>query len=261
MTSAASRSEQHRLGRLGRLRRLVRHSWPSARPLYTVLAVGTVLPALPVAAEISLFGIAFAQRVGHGGNAKLIGWQGNLVLAALLIPVLAGCTYLIARSWNAAAWLAAESSADRTAPWWRGFSAGHRYRVLWLRYLAGVCLLCLIAGLIADLTPHYRLPLAILVSVGPLGLLSPLMLFASAQVSRRGQSGGAATEHASAADLRDVVLVILTFHILVGAALAPAILSPGSWQVAAGLLLAFVLAVPATAIIAIIGNSHYLDRS
>jgi len=258
VTSAASRSQRHRLGRLGRL---VRHSWPSAPPLYTVLAVGTVLPALPAAAEISLFGIAFAQRVGRGGNAKLIGWQGNLVLAALLIPVLAVCAYLIARAWTAAAWLAAESSADHTVPWWRGLSAGYRSWAIWLRYLVGVCFLCLIAGSIADLTPDYRLPLAILISAGPLGLLSPLMLFASAQVSRCGRVDGAATEQVSTADLRGVVLVILIFHILVGAALAPAILSPGSWQVAAGLLAAFVLAVPTAVIIAVIGNSHYLDRS
>jgi len=251
-------SQSHRLGRLARL---VRHSWPSARPLYTVLAVGTVLPALAAAAEISLFGIAFAQRVGHGGNAKLIGWQGNLLLAALLTPVLAGCAYLIARSWTAAAWLAAESSADRAVPWWRGFSAGYRSRVIWLRYLVGVCFLCLVAGAIADLTPDYRLPLAILVSAGPLGLLSPLMLSASAQLSRRGQADGAATEHASTADVAGVVLVILAFHILVGVALAPAVLSPGSWQVAAGLLAAFVLAVPTAATIAVIGNSHYLGRS
>ncbi len=258
MTSAASHSEKNRLARLGRL---VRHSWPSTRPLYTVLVIGTVLPALAAAAEISLFGIAFAQRVGRGGDAKLIGWQGNLVLAAVLIPVLAGCAYLIARSWTAAAWLAAKSSVGHTVPWHRGFSAGARSWVLWLRYLAGVCSLCLIAALIADLTPDYRLPLAILVSVGPLGLLSPLLLFASAQVSGGGPASGAATEQTRMVDLRRLVLVILIFHILVGAALAPAILSAGSWQVVAGLLVAFLLAVPTAVIITSIGNSHYHDRS
>lgn len=44
------------------------------------------------------------------------------------------------------------------------------------------------------------------------------------------------------ADLRRVMLIILIFHILVGAALAPATLSSGSWQVMAGLLVAFLLA-------------------
>ena len=257
---------------IGRSYSRVRHSWPSARPLCAVLAIGTVLPALPAAAEISLVGIAFAQRVGRGGDAKLIGWQGSLALAALLFPLLAACAYLIARSWTAAAWLAAESSVGRSATWRLGFAAGHHSWRLWLRYLAGVFVLCLMAGLIADLVPDYRPPLAILVAAGPLGLLSPLVLSVSAQVAHRDgripvgmaqrptnavqEPASIAQGPTSTADVWGVVLVMLIFELGVGAALAPAVLS-GSWQVTAGLLAAFLLAVPAAAVLTVVGNSRY----
>jgi hypothetical protein len=55
-------------GQLGRIVRLIRRDWSSARSVCAILMIGTVLPAVPGAAEIALVGVAFAQRVGRGGD-------------------------------------------------------------------------------------------------------------------------------------------------------------------------------------------------
>jgi hypothetical protein len=249
----------HLAERAHRVWSLRRTSAAGLKPAYTLLLAGTVIPGLVAAAEVSLVGVAFAQRVGRAAEGKLFGWQFQLFLAALVFLVLVGCAYLIARTWTGAARLAGEARAERRGAARRGFAAGSGCWGLAGRYLLGVLGLCLAAGLVCDLLPGYRVPLAILVSAGPLGLLSPLILTAARSADRRGDRSGAVrpTDPVTAGDLGIVVLVVVVLQVLVGLVLAPLVLSAGFWLAVAGVLAAFVLSVPSTMFIAVIGESYY----
>jgi hypothetical protein len=151
----------------------VRQRWRAmAWPL-----LGTILPALPVAACVAL---AAAARQAQTGQTK-----GPVILAVVFygpvaLPLAVAGGYLIARCWARAVWAAsAPDPAGNTGTGGRSSvlpRPAWRVRRLWLAYLAGMALLFAAAFAVGASS----VAAGTLALTGPLGLLGTIMVLAPA---------------------------------------------------------------------------------
>jgi hypothetical protein len=235
----------------------------SQRPAAALLG-WTVLGALPAAGVIALVAQAFEQRVGRGDPQNSLGWGLGLILAVFLMPLVIAGGYLIARAWMGAAWITALRAAGQPGHPGQAMAAGRRgSAALWAAYLGGVIVLCLLAGLAGDLLANDRLVRALLVSVGPLGLLAPLVLLAPSRIyAAAGQArrpGHAAARPARRRWLATLAAVALASQLAVGLVLSPLVdmaRLPGT----VGVLVAFALSIPCTLLLTAGGQASYAAR-
>jgi hypothetical protein len=233
------------------------------RPAGGLLLAWTVLPALPAAGTITLVAQAFEQRAGHANPGNSLGWGAGLIFAAFLLPLVVAGGYLIARGWSGVAVVTALRAAGEPARAADGVAGGRGGRCLrlWAAYLAGVVVLCVIAALAGDLMVNDHLVKAVAVSVGPLGLLSPVIVLAPARIhaGRARPSGRAANRSADSARLGAVIAGVLAFQLVVGIAASP-LVDAGRVAGVLGVLLAFLLSIPSTLLLAAAGHASYAAR-
>jgi hypothetical protein len=149
-------------------------SWHEAGKL---LLAGAVLPALPAAGIIASVAVS-AQIWADRDNTRQL-WAVPLIFAGLLLPLVIAGGNIVARSWAGTAWLVAAQAGGQPASWRAGFEAG-RYasRRVWAAYLIGVGCLLVIVTVAANVMTDDTLVRTIATSVGPAGLLGPLILLA-----------------------------------------------------------------------------------
>jgi hypothetical protein len=253
---------------------LARQTW---RPGGRLLLAWAVLPALPTAGIIAVVAVAFE---GAAGRTPLLGrtfpWEVLLIPAVLLVPFVIAGGYLVARAWTGAAWVTALRAAGLSDDQYGVMSRARRPGLLWMAYLIGVAVLCLVAAIVGGLMTNDMLVRTILTSVGPLGLLAPLILLAPGQLyadhprtGGQAQAGQAQAGHAQAGQAPDrrqagrrltgLVIAVLAYQIAVGAALSPLVNAARVLGVL-GVLIAFILSIPATLLLAAAGHITYAPR-
>jgi hypothetical protein len=233
------------------------------RPAGGLLLTWTVLPALPAAGTIALVAQAFEQRVGRANPGNSLGWGAGLIFAAVLLPVVIAGGYLIARGWTGVAVVTAFRAAGEPTRAADGVAGGRGGRCLrlWAGYVAGIAVMCAIAALAGDLMTNDHLVKAVLVSVGPLGLLSPVIVLAPARIyaASARPSGQAARGAADRARLGAVIVGVLAYQLVVGIAVSPLVDAARAAGVL-GVLLAFLLSIPSTLLLAAAGHASYAAR-
>jgi hypothetical protein len=228
----------------------------SAKPAGSLLC-WAVLPALPAAGTAAVVAQAFAGRGGHccDGSGSL-GWGlGLLLFLPLLVPLTIAGGYLVARDWAGTAWVVASRAAGRTVSASEGMGGGKSSsRLLWVLYVAGVVAVCVLAGLAGDLMTNYRLVCDVLITAGPLGLTglavtaAPGLLYADH--TRR-------VRRAWPAGLWVTVCLVLAYQVLVGLAVSPLLDAARVPLTVIGVLLAFLLSVPGTLVLAAASHVSY----
>jgi hypothetical protein len=243
---------------------LARQTW---RPGGRLLLAWAVLPALPTAGIIAVVAVAFE---GAAGRTPLLGrtfpWEVLLIPAVLLVPFVIAGGYLVARAWTGAAWVTALRAAGLSDDQYGVMSRARRPGLLWMAYLIGVAVLCLVAAIVGGLMTNDMLVRTILTSVGPLGLLAPLILLAPGQLyadrprtADHAQAGQAPDRRQAGRRLTGLVIAVLAYQIAVGAALSPLVDEARVLGVL-GVLIAFILSIPATLLLAAAGHITYAPR-
>jgi hypothetical protein len=234
---------------------LARQTW---RPGGRLLLAWAVLSALPTAGIIAVVAVAFE---GAAGRTPLLGrtfpWEVLLIPAVLLVPFVIAGGYLVARAWTGAAWVTALRAAGLSDDQYGVMSRARRPGLLWMAYLIGVAVLCLVAAIVGGLMTNDMLVRTILTSVGPLGLLAPLILLAPGQLyAGQAQAGQAPDRRQTGRRLTGLVIAVLAYQIAVGAALSPLVNAARVLGVL-GVLIAFILSIPATLLLAAAGHITY----
>lgn len=233
----------------GAVATLVRRSAKSA----VWLLCWAVLPAGPAAGVIAVVASAFEDRGGHGAYNSLPWDLGLVLMLPWLVPLMIAGGYLVARVWAGAAWVVASRAAGRPVSAKDGMRGGKRTGLLWAAYVAGVAVLCVIAGLADDIMANAHLVRDVLISVGPLGLTGLAAFFAPGQLYAE---AARRTRHASPVWPTVTVCAVLTYQVLVGLAVSPMIDAARAPAVC-GVLLAFLLSVPGTLVLAAASHISY----
>jgi hypothetical protein len=232
-----------------------------------------VLAAWPAAGIIVMVAVYFEARVGRSPAAggKMFGPGVLLIPVVLLVPFVIAGGYVVARAWTAAAWVSAlraaglpADPADGSGAW----SGARRCAVVWGAYLAGVAVLCVIAGWAGDSMTNDTLVRTTLTSVGPLGLLTPLILLAPGQLraGRPGAAGPARNGHARQPGrdrpgwrLSVLVIAVLACQLAIGVGLSPMVNAARLVGVVA-VLIGFILSIPAAVLLAAAGQVTFAER-
>jgi hypothetical protein len=217
---------------------LIKSSWRTAGPLIAASAVA----ALPAAGAIGLTARAFEARSGHccTGQTQPVGIALTVVLGGpVLLALVVTGGYWIARWWTEATWVIAAIAADKPQNYDSGYSAAKRSRyALWRAYLAGVAVLCVLAGYAGDVLTNDHLVRDFLITVGPLGLMAPLMIF----VPRWIYATSARTVRGARHRYLRMTCLTVVFELVAGVASA-LLVNAGGILILAGAVLAFVLTV------------------
>jgi hypothetical protein len=218
-----------------------------------LLLAGAVLPALPTAGIIASVAVS-AQIWADRDNTRLL-WAVPLIFAGLLLPLVIAGGNIVARSWAGVAWLVAAQAGGQPANWRAGFEADRAAsRRIWAAYLAGVGCLLVIVTVAANVMTDDTLVRTIATSVGPAGLLGPLILLAPAN---GGEAAGPARRRARRTGrLLLLVVAVLAVQLVIGAALSP-LVNTARLPGVAGVITALLLAIPSALVLAAAGQASY----
>jgi hypothetical protein len=246
-------------------------AWKTWRAGGVLPLAWTVLTALPAAGIIACVAVTSENAAGHSAlTNRTFPWQVLLIPVVLLVPFVIAGGYVVARAWTGAAWVTAlraaglpeSTSADASGVRGPGvMNYARRCGLLWAAYLAGVAVLCVVAAIAGDRMTNDMLVRTTLTSVGPLGLLGPLILLVPGQLyaGRPKTAGPGPGRRAAAWRLTALVIAVLAYELAVGAALSPMVNAARVLGLL-GVLIAFTLSLPATLLLAAAGQITYATR-